>query len=102
MTQASGRHELSRPRFDRALRLGRRVIRQCRPEVRFGPDWSPSLRGRTLVNGVEFPNAIAAARFGLDGVIPFRGDGRRPASPLQLLGRGRGVDWGGRVRDATA
>ena len=66
-----GRHELSRPWFDREARRGRRVIWQWRPEARFGPTVSPALRGRVMVNGVEFPDEAAAARFDLDGVAIY-------------------------------
>ena len=85
MSDPGGHGELSRPWFDRELRLGRRVIWQWRPEVRFGAACSPGLRGRTPVNGVKFPDEAAAARFDLNRVIVFRGDGS-PAGIRQFVG----------------
>ena len=63
------------PWFGREARLGRRVIWQWRPEVRFGPTVTTALRGRVMVNGVEFPDEAAAARFDLDGVAIYAAGG---------------------------
>jgi hypothetical protein len=85
--------ELSCPWFRRELRLSRRENWRWQPAIRFGPNCPATLRGKILVNGLEFSDEQAAARFDLAGLLMFNADAGPERPVRRLLSWEDGEAW---------